>query len=265
MSFSNKQKNIKNIKNKNIKKNKTKKNVKMVGGGIDITMIPDYMIIQEVTIKKGDILIADSGFTSELSGRKEDTGKVFHDKGFAWDYNYGKNKKWIAVSKSNYQILLKEQDKKEKLKIEEEEYNEELQNAEEFERKNRISFIKSIMFKNKNPHIKIRTPELIITNPKKIYELIFNSKRDIKKLERTEIYELKINDLQKIGKIVSNGWFVNGYINKDHYSFITDFEAYNGNKWVIGNYNNIVYSSSKEDFNEFYKLFPEDTFDPADI
>lgn len=251
-------------KRKNIKKNKTRKNVKMVGGGIVFTMIPNNMIKDQLNIVKGDMLIADSGFTIELTGKK-DGGKVLHTTGFAWDYNYGKDKKWVAVSKTNYQILVKEQETKKELKKKEEEDFDKIQDAEDFERKKRISFIESILlpYKSKNTGIKIRTPELIITNPDKIYELLFKSKRGIKNLERDDIYELKI-DIDNVGKKDSNGWFVNGYITKDHYKYITDFEAYNGNKWVIGNYNNIVYSSSKEDFEEFYQLYPEDTFDPTD-
>lgn len=52
----------------------------------------------------------------------------------------------------------------------------------------------------------------------------------------------------------NNGWTVKGTIR--HNIWINDFEAFKGSMKVYGNFENIVYATSKKAYDEFIKLFP---------
>lgn len=61
----------------------------------------------------------------------------------------------------------------------------------------------------------------------------------------------------------SNGWTIIGEIK--HKLFINYFEAYKGNKKVWGDFEKMVYATSKQTFYEFKKLFPYVEWDYKDI
>jgi hypothetical protein len=63
-----------------------------------------------------------------------------------------------------------------------------------------------------------------------------------------------------------NGWTIKGTIIEDYYYWVNDFEAQHpkfGRVW--GDFEDKVFADSEEGFEDFYKNFPPNAWDYADI
>jgi hypothetical protein len=65
--------------------------------------------------------------------------------------------------------------------------------------------------------------------------------------------------------IFDNGWTVDGEIHEDYYKWVNEFTASKGNMKVWGDFEHIVYATSKKAFDEFVSLFPPESWDYFDI
>lgn len=63
-----------------------------------------------------------------------------------------------------------------------------------------------------------------------------------------------------------NGWTVSGYVHEDYAEWVNQFEAHHpdfGRVW--GDFEEEVFADSEEGFEDFYRNFPPNVWDYADI
>lgn len=250
-----------NSKTLKIDKNISKKSYYLSRGVLTMDNVVQSMR-KALPPKNGDILLADNGFVATFNGNQEKVPskndiKYFHDNGFAWGSTY--DRKWIIITHENYEkitAIKKQQVEKERL---------ELWFPHRAVIESKVNIIKNIYELVLRTGLVLNSPSFI-KNPRTIFPFTKDdAEKTFAKIEDKEFEHFSLDfPIEELGKPYK-GWTVYAPVNEDYYSWIESFEAYKNDEWVVGDFDYIVYSSSKAAFDDFTRHFRPKIFNSGDI
>jgi hypothetical protein len=256
-----------NSKTLKIDKNISKQSYYLSGGVLTMDNVVQTMR-KPLPPKNGDILLADNGFVATFNGNQEKVPskndiKYFHDNGFAWGSTY--DRKWIIITRENYEKITARKKQQEKAEQVEKERFDESMFPHMAVIESKVNIIKNIYEIVLRTGLVLNSPSFI-KNPRTIFPFTTDdAEKKFAKIEDKEFehfsLDFPIEELEKPYK----GWTVYAPVHEDYYSWIESFEAYKNDEWVIGDFNYIVYSSSKAAFDDFTRHFRPTIFNSGDI
>lgn len=100
----------------------------------------------------------------------------------------------------------------------------------------------------------------------KKYGKDFSSEGGALTLDTQEVTDVEGTEAGVHTRHHDDGWVITGRVHEDYYTWVNSFAAYHYTLgWVCGDFEEEVYASSEEAFNDFYSKHKPEAWDYGDI